>query len=339
MYQKHSTICIYQWMCVTGIQDFVLSGRMGEAISLTQQLYPGLLEHNPNLLFMLKCRQFVEMVKGDDSEVRVLSPTPRTSPRSYGSSRGSSRSSPNLSPAHITSTTISNIPSSNFLHHHPHHVQQQQQQALTSSRHGSSGSSPVHTPGKHSRSSTPSSPSPPSYQHRSVDIVHRMSPEEMKNAANLSPERFIVNGSGPVILENDEMDTDDGCVTVEEKFVANGNICSTVLSMNGSSFELTDLSHGKAEDMGMWRLATASRVPLCRLCCCCYGGGSQPWSVLLCQCRRCGLLCSVSAVISVTVGCVGECCDQSLWAVLLGAVISVTVVCVGESCEQCHCGL
>ncbi|KAF2984167.1 hypothetical protein EK904_013300 [Melospiza melodia maxima] len=35
------------------IQKLVLAGRVGEAIEATQQLYPGLLEHNPNLLFML----------------------------------------------------------------------------------------------------------------------------------------------------------------------------------------------------------------------------------------------------------------------------------------------
>lgn len=42
---------------------------MGEAISLTSHLYPGLLEDRPNLLFMLKCRQFIEMVNGCDTEV------------------------------------------------------------------------------------------------------------------------------------------------------------------------------------------------------------------------------------------------------------------------------
>lgn len=42
---------------------------MGEAIDLTSRLYPGLLERDPNLLFALKCRQFVEMVNGSDSEV------------------------------------------------------------------------------------------------------------------------------------------------------------------------------------------------------------------------------------------------------------------------------
>ncbi|XP_015610415.1 ran-binding protein 9 isoform X2 [Cephus cinctus] len=43
--------------------------RMGEAIDLTSRLYPGVLEQDPNLMFALKCRQFVEMVNGSDSEV------------------------------------------------------------------------------------------------------------------------------------------------------------------------------------------------------------------------------------------------------------------------------
>ncbi|XP_041853036.1 ran-binding protein 10 [Melanotaenia boesemani] len=80
------------------IQKLVLAGRVGEAIEATQQLYPGLLERNPNLLFMLKCRQFVEMVNGTDSEVRCL--TVR-SPKSQDSYPGS----PSLSPRHATSNT------------------------------------------------------------------------------------------------------------------------------------------------------------------------------------------------------------------------------------------
>ena len=69
---------------------------MGEAIETTQKLYPGLLERNTNLLFMLKCRQFIEMVNGTDSEVR--GPAMR-SPRSRHGS-GSARSSPSMSPVH-----------------------------------------------------------------------------------------------------------------------------------------------------------------------------------------------------------------------------------------------
>lgn len=73
------------------IQKLVLAGRMGEAIQTTLNIYPGLLEQNPNLLFMLKCRQFIEMVNGTDSEVR-----PAKSPKSQGSSPSMSPSYPNL---------------------------------------------------------------------------------------------------------------------------------------------------------------------------------------------------------------------------------------------------
>lgn len=42
---------------------------MGEAIERTSRLYPGLLENDHNLMFMLKCRQFVEMINGSDVEI------------------------------------------------------------------------------------------------------------------------------------------------------------------------------------------------------------------------------------------------------------------------------
>ncbi|XP_064186862.1 ran-binding protein 9-like isoform X2 [Anguilla rostrata] len=84
------------------IQKLVLAGRMGEAIETTQQLYPTLLERNPDLLFMLKVRQFIEMVNGTDSEVRCLG---GRSPKSQDSYPGSPRpfGSPALSPSHCTS--------------------------------------------------------------------------------------------------------------------------------------------------------------------------------------------------------------------------------------------
>lgn len=44
-------------------------GRVGQAIEQTTRAYPGLLESNQNLMFMLKCRQFVEMVNGSDLDV------------------------------------------------------------------------------------------------------------------------------------------------------------------------------------------------------------------------------------------------------------------------------
>uniref|UniRef100_A0A3B5MTA9 RAN binding protein 9 n=1 Tax=Xiphophorus couchianus TaxID=32473 RepID=A0A3B5MTA9_9TELE len=82
------------------IQKLVLSGRMGEAIETTQQLYPNLLERNPDLLFMLKVRQFIEMVNGTDSEVRCLG---GRSPKSQDSYSGSPR--PFSSPSHKASSS------------------------------------------------------------------------------------------------------------------------------------------------------------------------------------------------------------------------------------------
>ncbi|XP_078544114.1 ran-binding protein 9 isoform X1 [Lissotriton helveticus] len=81
------------------IQKLVLAGRMGEAIETTQQLYPTLLERNPNLFFTLKVRQFIEMVNGTDSEVRCLG---GRSPKSQDSYPGSPRpfNSPSMSPSH-----------------------------------------------------------------------------------------------------------------------------------------------------------------------------------------------------------------------------------------------
>lgn len=40
----------------------MLEGRIREAEEETKNLYPNLLESNPDLLFMLRCRHFVELV-------------------------------------------------------------------------------------------------------------------------------------------------------------------------------------------------------------------------------------------------------------------------------------
>ncbi|XP_063540472.1 ran-binding protein 10 isoform X2 [Cydia strobilella] len=48
------------------VSKLVLSGRIGEAVELTRKLYPGLLEREKELLFLLQCRQFVEMVNGTE---------------------------------------------------------------------------------------------------------------------------------------------------------------------------------------------------------------------------------------------------------------------------------
>lgn len=56
-----------------------MGGRMGLAIEQTQRSYPALLENNQNLWFILKCRQFVEMVNGSDFEVSKMKITSQTS--------------------------------------------------------------------------------------------------------------------------------------------------------------------------------------------------------------------------------------------------------------------
>lgn len=50
------------------IQKLVLRGRMGTAIAMTNRLYPHFLQKNPSLHFMLKIRQFIEMVGGNDND-------------------------------------------------------------------------------------------------------------------------------------------------------------------------------------------------------------------------------------------------------------------------------
>ena len=93
---RPSIILVNDLIFFSGIQKLVLAGRIGEAIETTQKLYPGLLERNQNLLFLLKCRQFVEMVSGHDSEVR--------GPGAYSPSR-SNKSSPCSSPTHPHSSS------------------------------------------------------------------------------------------------------------------------------------------------------------------------------------------------------------------------------------------
>lgn len=60
------------FLLIAEILKLVMAGRMGLAIENTLRSYPGLLENNQNLLFMLKCRQFVEMVNGSDFEVSFI---------------------------------------------------------------------------------------------------------------------------------------------------------------------------------------------------------------------------------------------------------------------------
>lgn len=67
---------------------------MGEAIERTSRLYPGLLENDQNLLFMLKCRQFVEMINGSDVEICHRKSIGGYSPSSFTSISSSRPNSP-----------------------------------------------------------------------------------------------------------------------------------------------------------------------------------------------------------------------------------------------------
>ncbi|CAF0744826.1 unnamed protein product [Rotaria sordida] len=54
------------------IQHLILDGRTTDAIDKTRELFPTLL-NDKNLLFVLKVRQFIEMVNGTESEIRKTS--------------------------------------------------------------------------------------------------------------------------------------------------------------------------------------------------------------------------------------------------------------------------
>ncbi|CAF0743277.1 unnamed protein product [Didymodactylos carnosus] len=53
------------------IQQLILEGRTTDAIEKIRELFPNLL-NNTNLLFILKARQFIEMVNGTESEIRTI---------------------------------------------------------------------------------------------------------------------------------------------------------------------------------------------------------------------------------------------------------------------------
>ena len=56
---------------IVEIQSLILSGRLHEAIATTEARYPGLLDRHKELLFRLKCRQFIEMISGADTSALI----------------------------------------------------------------------------------------------------------------------------------------------------------------------------------------------------------------------------------------------------------------------------
>uniref|UniRef100_A0A8C4XC27 RAN binding protein 9 n=1 Tax=Erpetoichthys calabaricus TaxID=27687 RepID=A0A8C4XC27_ERPCA len=171
------------------IQKLVLSGRMGEAIETTQQLYPGLLERNPNLLFMLKVRQFIEMVNGTDSEVRCLG---GRSPKSQDSYPGSPRTfgSPSMSPSH--SVSFDNNCSNGVISNKPHqsHCHKHQPSSLTTPEMNSINSS---------RSQQPNS-----YTSNDVD----MEMDHYSNGVSESSSNGFLNGSSKHDHEMEECEAE-----------------------------------------------------------------------------------------------------------------------------------
>ncbi len=65
---------VYSCFVAVGVQSLILQGRISEARLLVHCTYKGLLENNLELLFRLKCRQFVEMIGGYDRG-EIISPT------------------------------------------------------------------------------------------------------------------------------------------------------------------------------------------------------------------------------------------------------------------------
>ncbi|XP_065516996.1 ran-binding protein 10-like [Lathamus discolor] len=207
------------------IQKLVLAGRMGEAIEATQQLYPGLLEHSPNLLFMLKCRQFVEMVIGTDSEVRCFS---ARSPRF----QDSYPRSPSLSPrhgssnSHIHSTGADSLTCRNGVMSTKSKQSHNKYPTLSSSSSSSSSPSSVNYSKSNSTDSTKSQ------QHSSMSNQETSDSEmemEAEHYSNRDPERSstrIMNGTykHEEILQADESSMEDSCA---QRQLCGGNHAAT----------------------------------------------------------------------------------------------------------------
>uniref|UniRef100_A0A673C3F8 RAN binding protein 10 n=1 Tax=Sphaeramia orbicularis TaxID=375764 RepID=A0A673C3F8_9TELE len=213
-------LTVLRFLPPTGIQKLVLAGRVGEAIEATQQLYPGLLEHNPNLLFMLKCRQFVEMVNGTDSEVRCL--TVR-SPKSQDSYPGS----PSLSPRHGASSTPQHSrgadsptcsngvtpPNKSKSHGGPGTSVKYPSASSSASSSTSSSPSSVNYSESNSSDSTKSQPHSTNSTQETSDSEMEIEAEHYTNGVVEGSSARIMNGTykHQEILQPDDNSMDDGC--------------------------------------------------------------------------------------------------------------------------------
>ncbi|XP_053305700.1 ran-binding protein 10 isoform X2 [Spea bombifrons] len=187
------------------IQKLVLAGRVGEAIEATHQLYPGLLEHNPNLLFMLKCRQFVEMVNGSDSEVRCFN---LKSPKSHGSYPDSPNLSPRQGANNLHSHIIGSLTCSNGVASMKRKQCHNKYVSLSSSSSSSSSSSPssVNLSETNSTDSTKSQQHSSSSNQDSSDSDMEMEAEHYPNGVLENITSRVMNGTykHEEILQTDE---------------------------------------------------------------------------------------------------------------------------------------
>lgn len=51
----------------TEIREKVMNGEIQVAIDMTKELFPKVFETKPQLLFLAKCRRFIEMIGADDA--------------------------------------------------------------------------------------------------------------------------------------------------------------------------------------------------------------------------------------------------------------------------------
>ncbi|CAB1446563.1 unnamed protein product [Pleuronectes platessa] len=220
------------------IQKLVLSGRMGEAIETTQQLYPNLLERNPDLLFMLKVRQFIEMVNGTDSEVRCLG---GRSPKSQDSYPGSPR--PFSSPSHKASSSQPHLTGfdSNCCN------------GVTSSK--SHSSSPhSHKPCPPSTGSTPpaadvslnGSHSQPPVTSNDID----MEVDHFTNGVTESSSNGFLNGSSKHTVEPDDCDADMEVESAQSKRQLCGGSQAAIERMIHFGRELQSMSEHLRRECG-----------------------------------------------------------------------------------------
>ena len=213
----------------------VLKGRMGEAIEATQTSYPGLLERNSNLLFMLKCRQFIEMVNGTDSEVRGAA---LRSPRSQHG--GSNRSSPSRSPVHHSFSPRVTPLSTNSGNNSPNRSKSVSKPISNSQKYPQTANSNNQISSSNSLGNNNS-------QNSQSDL--KTISEETMNAANiahsnLSVNNVSVNGNQSRCIEDVEM-LEGVNMLDENSVVTNGDSSSNGQYMNGESCH-----HDKDDDMG-----------------------------------------------------------------------------------------